>query len=88
MTQIEYNSAVENYNEASKKFVNNEYFKSFIPKEILETIEYLSVFLFTSQKLIFKDDKLMKLSLLNIIDWWKFLKLSYKLVQDIAKVWK
>ena len=88
MREIEFSSAIENYNEASKKFVNHEYYKSFIPDQILETIEYLSVFLFASQKLIFKDGQLMKLSFLNIFAWWKFLKLSYKLVNDIAKVWK
>jgi len=88
LTQFEYVEAVDNYNNETTKFINNEYFKTFIPNKILETIEYLSVFLFASQKIIFKDGKLMKLSLLNIIAWWKFLKLAYKLVNDIAKIWK
>lgn len=88
MTESEYGNAKMNLLESSEKFTNNEYIKSFIPEQITKSIEELVAYFISAQDLVFKDGKIIKLSIFNIISWWKFLKLSYGFVTKIVDIWK
>jgi hypothetical protein len=88
MTSGEYGNAKMNLIDSCDKFVTNDYFKSFLPDNIVKSVELLVAYFIAAQGLIFKGDKLMKLSLLNIVSWWRFLRLSYKFVKDVVEVWK
>lgn len=88
MNAGEYGNAKMNLIDSCEKFVTNDYFKSFLPDNIVKSVELLVAYFIAAQGLIFKGDKLMKLSLLNIVSWWRFLKLSYKFVKDVVDVWK
>jgi hypothetical protein len=88
MTQEQYGSAKLNLIDGCNDFTQNDFIKSIIPDKITKSIDLLVAYFITAQSLIFKDLKVVKLSLLNIVSWWKFLKLSYKFIKDIVEVWK
>ncbi len=88
MTQSEYGNAKLNLIEGCNDFTQNNFVASLIPDKILKSIDLLVAFFIASQSLIFKGGKLMKLSVLNIVAWWKFLKLSYQFIKDIVQIWK
>ena len=88
MTSGEYGNAKMNMIDSCEKFVTNDYFKTFLPDKIVKSVELLVAYFIAAQGLIFKGDKLMKLSLLNIVSWWRFLRLSYQFIKDVVDVWK
>jgi hypothetical protein len=88
MTSGEYGNAKMNLIDSCDKFVTNDYFKTFLPDNIVKSVELLVAYFIAAQGLIFKGDKLMKLSLLNIVSWWRFLRLSYQFIKDVVEVWK
>lgn len=88
MTEAEYGSAKINLLTSSKDFTNNNYIKSFIPNQISKSIEELVSYFLAAQSLVFDKGKIIKLSIFNLIAWYKFLKLSYKFVTKIVEIWK
>jgi hypothetical protein len=88
MTSGEYSNAKMNLIDSCNSFVTNNYFKSFLPDKIVKSVELLVAYFVAAQALIFKGDKLMKLSLVHIVSWWRFLKLSYQFIKDVVAVWK
>ena len=88
MTSGEYGNAKMNLIDSCDKFVTNSYFKTFLPDNIVKSVELLVAYFIAAQSLIFKGDKLMKLSLVHIVSWWRFLKLSYQFIKDVVAVWK
>lgn len=88
MTNLDYGSARANMIVGIDKFTHNEYLKTLIPENVVKTLDLIVSFVGASQSIIFRDGKLMSLSLFNIFAWWKFLKLSYELVKNLIEVWK
>lgn len=71
-----------------KKFTGNEYFKSLIPPNIVITLELSVAYITGARELIFVGGKLKSLSLLNIVTWWKFIKMSRKFIMNVVETWK
>ena len=83
-----YANSVKNMTHSTQNFCNNEYYKSFTPDRILKSLDLLVIFITSAQAIIFKNGTIMSLSIFNIIAWWKFLKLSYKFINNIIEIWK
>ena len=88
MTQTQYSTAHENMSIEVRKFTNNKYLKSIIPSQVIETFEVLLDFIAVSKLAIFKDGKILELSIFNIRRWWKFVKLSHQFIKKIIEIWK
>lgn len=88
MTDNEYSSAHTNMFLKVDKFTGNKYTKNTIPDNIVKTLDLIVDFVGSSQGFLFKDGKLMSLSIFNVFAWWKFLKLSYNLIKELIEIWK
>ena len=88
MTQQQYTDAQENMSIEVTKFTQNKYLKSVIPVQIIETFELLLDFIAVSKLAIFRDGKILELSIFNIRRWWKFVKLSHQFIKQIIEIWK
>ena len=87
MTQEQYSNAHENMSIEVTKFTQNKYLKSVIPTQIIQTFEILLEFIAVSKLAIFRDGKILELSILNIRRWWKFVKLSHQFIKKIIEIW-
>ena len=88
MTQSEYGNAKLNLIDGCNDFTQNTLIRSFIPDKITKSIDLLVAYFIAAQSLVFSNGKVIKLSLFNIVAWWKFLKLSYQFIKDIVQIWK
>lgn len=69
-------------------FLDSKFIKDLIPPRITITLRVVFEFFLASKNLVFKNGEIKKLSILNIIVWWKFLNLSYKLINNLYHIWK
>lgn len=53
-----------------------------------DTLKLVLIFITESRSILFKDGKMIKLSLFNIVSFVKFVKLSYQFIRDIIEKWK
>ena len=88
MTEQNYNTAASNMSSGILSFIENEYFKSLIPKQISDTLSLILEYFNSSKALIFSGGKIKTLSLLNIVIWYKFIKSSRKFIIDMVAIWK
>lgn len=87
MQEKEYKTAVTEI-ESEVKILTTSYVAPFINHRITESLELLVEFISQSYVVVFKDGKVMKLSIFNIIAWWQFLKLSYSFITKLVSIWK
>lgn len=87
MQEKEYKTAVTEI-ESEVKLMTSGYFAPFINPRITESLELLVEFISQSYVVVFKNGKVMKLSIFNIIAWWQFLKLSYSFITKLVSIWK
>lgn len=88
MIESSYNIAAGQMNENVNKFIENKFIESLIPDEIKLTLKLTIEFFTNSKGVIFNDGQLKKLTVFNIIAWLKFLKLAYRYVDELYKIWK
>ena len=88
MTEQNHKDAGSNMTSGIKSFIENEYWKSIIPKPIVATLTLIMDYYLGSKALIFVGGKLKALNLLNIVTWWKFVKSSKKFIEDMVAIWK
>jgi len=87
MTEQEYQKASGNIS-SEIKVLTTGYIGSLIPSKITESLELLVTFIIEAQSSIFKDGKVLKLSLFNVFSWWSFLKVTYKFISKLVEIWK
>ena len=88
MTQQQYGNAQANMAVGIEKYLNNKYIKSIVPDQIILTLQLLVDFIGVVKLAIFRDGKILELSIWNVLRWWNFVKLAHQFVKDIINVWK
>ena len=83
-----YSGAQANMVQGIEKFINDKFVKSFIPDQILKSLELLIAFFKEAKHSVFIDGKILSLTIWNIVRWWKFIKLSRKFINDLYETWK
>lgn len=87
MNAIEYDKAVINLTQ-KKEALADSYIGKWIPRDIELTMIELVLYITVAKDLLFFNDKLLPLSIFNIIKWWRFLKITYAFIKKIIEIWK
>ena len=88
MNLTEYQKASSHISNEIELLTKGSYISNLIPSKITESLELLVAFIIEAQSSIFKDGKVLKLSLFNIFSWWSFLKVTYKFISKLVEIWK
>ena len=88
MNLTEYQKASSHISNEVQLLTKGSYISNLIPSKITESLELLVAFIIEAQSSIFKDGKVLKLSLFNIFSWWSFLKVTYKFISKLVEIWK
>ncbi len=88
MTNKEYGQSEANMTSVINTFILNKYFADLIPKKIVVTLELLLDFIKVAKDAIFRDGRLLEISIWNAIRWWRFAKVAHSFVKTIIDVWK
>jgi hypothetical protein len=88
MTHKEYGLAQANIQTDIRKFINDKYIKALIPEKVSKTLTLILDFLQASKDLLFVSGSIKKLNLLNVVSWFRFVKVARLFVIDVITVWK
>lgn len=88
MNLKEYGSSQANMSYAISRFTTDKWLFSIIPEKVRLTLDLLLDFIDVSKAAIFRDGKILELSIWNIIRWWSFVKVAHQFVKDVINVWK
>lgn len=88
MTNKEYGSALANMNTGITAFIFDKWVKSIIPEKIVLTLQLLMEFIDVVKSAIFRDGRVLELSIWNFLRWWGFVKVARTFVNNIIDVWK
>jgi hypothetical protein len=88
MTNKEYSSAQANIETDVRKFLNDKYIKALIPEKVSKTLILILDFLQSSKDLLFVEGNIKRLNLLNVMSWFRFVKVARLFVIDVIEIWK
>jgi hypothetical protein len=88
MTQREYNSSKTNIDQGIKEFLDDKFVKALIPDKVSRTLILILEFLDASKNLLFVSGTIKRLNLVNVVSWFRFVKVARLFVIDVINVWK
>jgi hypothetical protein len=88
MTQKDFNLAQANIETDIRRFLSDSYIKSLIPDKVSKTLILTLDFLKASKDMLFADGKIKKLNFLNVLSWFKFVKIARLFVIGVIEIWK
>jgi len=88
MTQKDFNLAQANIETDIRRFLADSYIKALIPEKVSKTLVLTLDFLKASKDLLFVDGKIKKLNFLNVLSWFKFVKIARWFVIGVIEIWK